>query len=144
MADQDDTSKPARRRRNPSNLAPETPADTAAADSTPPLDLTSALPTSPPPQTLEEAIGNTRALLLQVRAMVHLLSEVLLHADDDDTVMHAEVAQMAARCIGESAAQLDLVKLRPLIDAIRQAAGLRGTPSDYPYQVREPTPVSHA
>lgn len=151
MADKDDTSRPARGRRNQSKPAADAPAATAPAGSAPPLDLSSALPLSPPPQTLEEAITNVRALLLEVRAMVHCLSEVLLYADDADTVMHAEVAQSAARGIGESAAQLDLVKLQPLIEAIRQSGGgsssnegSLGHPSTYPYQVREPTPVYQA
>lgn len=151
MADQDHTSKPIRGRRNQTKLAADAPAATAASDSAPPLDLSSTLPTSPPPQTLEEAISNVRALLLEVRAMLHCLSEVLLYADDADTVMHAEVAQATAKGIGEAAAQLDLVKLRPLIEAIRQSgggsasnAGSLGDPSAFPCQVREPTPVYHA
>lgn len=150
MADQDHTSKPSRRRGNPSAAA-DAAATTATPDRAPLFDLSAALPSSPPPQTLEDAIGNVRALLLEVRAMLHCLNEVLLYADDADTVMHAEVAHSTARGIGEAAAQLDLVKLRPLIDAIRHNgggsagnAGSFGNSSTYPHQVRELTPVYHA
>lgn len=148
MADQDDVSKPTRGRRNPFKSAAKALSAAAAADSEPSRDLTSALLTAPPPRTLEEAIANTRALLLEVRAMAHCLSEVLLYADDVDTMMHAEVAQMVARGIGEAAAQMDLTKLRPLIDAVRRGGsssdGLRGGPSTYPYNIREATPVYRA
>ncbi len=34
--------------------------------------------------------------MLEIRAMLHCLSDVLLYADDDDTVMHAEVAKSTA------------------------------------------------
>jgi hypothetical protein len=101
----------------------------------------------PPPRTLEEALENVRTLLREVRGMLHCLSEVLTYADDPDSVLHAEVAHAAARWINDSAEQLDLVKLQPLIEAIRQRGGPsgnddpQGTAGNYPYQVREPTAV---
>jgi hypothetical protein len=84
-------------------------------------------------------------MLLQIRAMLHCLYEVLLYADDDDTILHADVANTAARLLNESCARLDAVNLQPLIDALRK----RGSeePREYEpdltdqrhYQVREPT-----
>ncbi|MFC4310734.1 hypothetical protein ACFPN2_16695 [Steroidobacter flavus] len=135
MAEQDDTSRPTRLRRNQILSAPPV---LATSDS--------GLPPGgePPPfsaRTLEEALETVRTQLIEGRAMLHCLSEVLLYADDTDSVIHAEVAQAVARWISHSAEQLDLVKLQPLIDAIKQ----QGDSDNYPpYQVREPTAVYHA
>ena len=103
---------------------------------------------STPPRTLEDAIEYERALLLQVRSMLHCLYEVLLYADDDDSVMHAEVAQTAARLLNESAVRLDAVNLQPLIEAIRKGSGAetsyedkRDLTRDGPCQVREAIPM---
>ena len=107
MATDDDTSNPRRSRRNP-------PQTTAAPTAAPELPS----PTMPP-RTLEEAIENVRTLTMQIRAVLHCLSDVLLYADDDDSVMHAEVARSASDWVNLAAAELDLTKLKPLIDAIR-------------------------
>lgn len=141
MAEQDDTSKPTRRRRNNPKLG-STPAALAASDP----DLLPGAEPPPPPRTLEEAVERVRTHLMEGRAMLHCLSEVLLYADDPDSVTHAEVAQTIARWINYSAEQLDLVKLRPLIEAIRQRpGGSEGDSGNYPpHQVREPTVVYHA
>lgn len=137
MATPDDTSKAARSRRNQPKASPVPPSAGPPATDTPP----------PPPLTLEQAIENERTMLLQIRAMLHCLYEVLLYADDDDTIMHADVAHTAARLINESCARLDAVNLKPLIEALRKRGsevpggdepdltGLR------PYQVREPMTV---
>jgi hypothetical protein len=105
------------------------------------------LPPITEPRTLEEAIENVRTLMLQIRAVLHCLSDVLQYSDDDDSVMHAEVARSTAGWANLAAEELDLAKLKPLIEAIRLRGG--GTPgegepdpSDHgPYQVREPRPV---
>jgi hypothetical protein len=131
MANPNDTSKPARSRRNQPKASAAPPSATQPA----------------PSLTLEQVIENERTLLLQVRAMLHCLYEVLLYADDDDSIMHAEVAHTAARLIDDSCVRMDSVNLRPLFEAIRQ--GGSGAPredepdltSDRPNQVREPMPV---
>lgn len=135
MAEQNDTSKPTHRRRN----QPSAPPALATSNS----GLPPGAEPPPPPRTLEEALETVRTQLMEGRAMLHCLSEVLLYADDEDSVLHAEVAQAIARWITDSAEQLDLVKLRPLIDAIRQRNdGPQGDSGNYPpYQVREPTAV---
>ena len=130
MAPRDDTSKPTRSRRN------QPKASAASAGNAPPASSL----------TLEEAIENERTVLLQAYAMLHCLYEVLLYADDDDTILHAEVAHTAARLVNDSVARLDLVNLRPLIEAFRQGgagASLQdeSNPGLVPYQVREPRPV---
>ena len=101
----------------------------------------------PTPRTLEEAIEYERTLLLQVRSMLHCLYEVLLYADDDDSVMHAEVAQTAARLINDSAVRLDAVNLQPLFEAVRKGGAQtsyedrRNVTRDGPHQVKEAVPV---
>jgi hypothetical protein len=131
MADQDDTAKPTRKRRNQLKPTAEPRGAGAALDFTPP----------PPPETLEEAIERVRTLMLEVRAMLHCLSDVLQYSDDDDGVLHSEVAQAAARWINDSAADLDMVKLRPLIAAIRKRDDEPGSGGSGLYQVREETAV---
>ena len=144
MADKDDTSNITRRRRNQPDRAVAAPV-LATSDSGPPPD---GVP--PPPRTLEEAIENVRTLLREVRGMLHCLSEVLQYADDPDSLLHAEVAHAAQRWISDSADQLDLVKLKPLIEAVRQRGGgtsgndgPQGNAGNFPYQVREQTAVYH-
>jgi hypothetical protein len=136
MATPDDTSEPMRSRRNQpkASAAPRSEAPSAAfASATPPL-------------TLEEVIENERTMLLQIRAMLHCLYEVLLYADDNDSVLHAEVARTAARLINDSCARLDSVNVGPLIKAIRSGGGreLPGFIHAEAHQVRELRPVYHA
>ena len=142
MAEPDDTSKPTRSRRNqPKELA-------TGRAVTPGAEQQPANTPSTPPLTLEAVIENERIMLLQIRAMLHCLYEVLLYADDDDTILHADVPNTAARLINESCARLDSVNLRPLIEAIRnRGSGAPREDEPYlshqgsPYQVREPMSV---
>ena len=130
MASNKYTTHPHRSRRNPPQ--------TAAAAELPPPEI--------PPRTLEEAIENVRTLTLQLRAVLHCLSDVLLCADDEDSMMHAEVARSASEWASFAAAELDLTKLTPLIDAVRRRGGSPGEGGPEPaagqiYQVREPMAV---
>lgn len=61
----------------------------------------------PNPSTLAQLIESERVELLQVQAMLKCLYEVLLYADDDDSLMHADVANVCARLINDSACRLD-------------------------------------
>jgi hypothetical protein len=137
MANRNDPSRPARSRRNQPKASAAPPSATAPAANTQP----------DPPLTLEQAIANERIMLLQIRAMLHCLYEVLLYADDDDTIMHAEVAQTCARLLNESCVRLDAVNLAPLIEALRNrgSEAPREEEPDLtvhrPHQVREPMPV---
>lgn len=84
---------------------------------------------------------------MQIRATLHCLSDVLLYADDEDAELHAEVAKALEKWVNEAVVELDLKKLRPLIQAAGKGDG--GEPSEGepdaaghgPYMVREPTPV---
>jgi hypothetical protein len=139
MATDDDTSKPRRSRRNH-------PQATAASVGAAPL-AAAELPPQPTPRTIEEAVENVRTLMMEIRAVLHCLSDVLLYSDDDDAVMHAEVARSTAGWANLAAEELDLVKLRPLIEALRQRGGNEpgegesGATDHGLYQVREPRPV---
>jgi hypothetical protein len=53
------------------------------------------------------AIEHERVELMQIQAMLKCLYEVLLYADDDDSVMHADVANVCARLIDDSVSRLD-------------------------------------
>lgn len=46
--------------------------------------------------------------------------EVLLYAEGDDAVIHAEVADAAAALASDVLAELDSVRLKPMLDALRQ------------------------
>jgi hypothetical protein len=61
----------------------------------------------PDPNTLAQLIESERVELLQVQAMLKCLYDVLLYADDDDSLMHADVANVCARLINDSACRLD-------------------------------------
>ena len=76
---------------------------------------------SPRPNSLSKAIEAERMQLLQAHAVVHCLYEVLLHAEGDDAIYHAEAASVAAKLISESVERLDSVRLRPLIDELAGA-----------------------
>jgi hypothetical protein len=67
-----------------------------------------------PPVSLSEAIENERIELMQIQAMLKCLYEVLLYADDDDSVMHADVANVCARLISDCVSRLDAVRLLTL------------------------------
>lgn len=71
-------------------------------------------PSDPQPMLLGEAIEHERIELMQIQAMLKCLYEVLLYADDDDSVMHADVANVCARLLSESVARLDALRLRTL------------------------------
>lgn len=138
MAKHDDTSKPRRSRRSPAKASAEasTQAVRAVSSATP--------PPAEGPRTLEEAVEYVRALLMQIRATLHCLSAVLLYSDDEDGVLHAEVAKALEKWVNEAMGELDLMKLRPLIEAARKGdgeSGEGGATLPGPYMVREPTPV---
>jgi hypothetical protein len=111
MATNDDTSNPRRSPCRASRRAAAPAHAHALAPEFPPPVI--------PPRTLEEALGNVRTLTLQLRAVLHCLSDVLQYADDPDFLMHAEVARSAAEWANMAAIELDLATLKPLIDAIR-------------------------
>lgn len=95
MTHSDEPSSP-RRRRDKASSAP------------------AALPGDPQPALLSEAIEHERAELMQVQAMLKCLYEVLLYADDDDSVMHADVANVCARLLSECVVRLDALRLQTL------------------------------
>lgn len=66
----------------------------------------------PPPATLHEAVEFERTQIMQVEAMLSCLYEVLLYADDEDSIMHADVAQVGARLLGDISSRLDIALIK--------------------------------
>ena len=103
-----------RRSRTSSNVTPPPQASevarTAEADMSSNAPATAAEETKLRPLVaadVTEAIEHERVELLQVQAMLKGLYEVLLYADDDDSVMHADVAHVCARLVNESVRRFD-------------------------------------
>ena len=101
---------------------------------------------TPNPETskLEHALNAERARLLQVHSVLHCLYEVLLYADGEDASTYAEAAHLAAMLIDDVVANLDPVKLRPMIEAIERKARVEGRyapPEPRDDAVREPRAV---
>jgi hypothetical protein len=62
-----------------------------------------------PADSLEEALEHERVHLMQVHAMLKCLYEVLLYADDDDSIMHADVANVSALLIDECVVRIEKI-----------------------------------
>lgn len=54
-----------------------------------------------------ETISAERRKLMQVHSLLHCLSEVLLHADGEDAILYAQVAQLGAELLDDSVARLE-------------------------------------
>lgn len=87
--------------------------------------------------SLTELIEHERGELMQLHAMIKCLNDVLLYADDDDSPMHADVAQLVARLLDESIGRLDAIRIR--VAELERAAeeSSNATSEPPPYQVRE-------
>ena len=85
-------------------------------------------PTTVPAETsqLEQAIEAERTRLLQIHSVLHCLYEVLLYADSEEASTYAEAAHLAAMLIDDVAANLDPVRLKPMIEAIQRSARVEG------------------
>jgi hypothetical protein len=92
----------------------------------------------PYPTSISEAIERERTELMQIHAMLHCLYEVLLYADDDDSVMHADVANVCARLLSECVTRLDAVRLSSLRIAPDDDDASDPSP---PNQVRDARPI---
>lgn len=91
-------------------------------------DDTSAESSSNPEQMLRQLIETQRAKLLQAHAVMICLSEVLLYADGEDAVIYAEAANAAALLVNNAAEDLDSVRLRPVLSALRLERAYRPAP----------------
>ena len=68
---------------------------------------------SPAPRTpQQQRIEAQRAQLLQAHGVLMCLYEVLLHAEGDGAIFHAEAAHVAANLIDNTAEELDSVHFR--------------------------------
>lgn len=90
MADRDHTSEPQstpNRDRRKAPLTPDVSAETSSLRN--------------------PAIEAERRKLMQVHSLLHCLSEVLLHADGEDAILHAQVVQLGAELLDDSVARLE-------------------------------------
>jgi hypothetical protein len=81
-------------------------------------DDTSAAVSGNAEQLLKALIEAQRVKLLQAHAVMICLREVLLYADGEDAVIHAEVANAAAFLTTDAVEALDSVRLQPLFSAL--------------------------
>jgi hypothetical protein len=88
-----------------------------------------------------KAIEYERTQLSQIHAMLRCLYGVLLYADDDDSVMHADVASVAARLLNESVTRLEALCLSAL--RLDDAAVDKSDDSDetHRHQVKDTSPA---
>lgn len=82
---------------------------------------------------LEQALEAERARLIQVHSVIHCLYEVLLYAEGEETSTYAEAAHLAAMLVDDVVVQLDPVRIKPLIEAVRRSARMQGR-----YDIPEP------
>ena len=61
---------------------------------------------------LEQAIAAERAKLVSAHAVQRCLYEVLLYAEGEDAVVHAEAARVVANLVDDAVDKLDSVHLR--------------------------------
>jgi hypothetical protein len=94
------------------------------------------------PTSLAELIERERIQLLQIHAMLRCLNDVLLYSDDDNSTMHADVANVAARLLDDSAARLELLRrlATQLATMVAESESSHGTEGVPPHQVREARP----
>jgi len=81
-----------------------------------------------PEEKLAQRVEMQRRRLLQAHAIMTCLRDVLLYAEGDEAVVHAEAANAAAELTNDIAEELDSVKLQPLLGAIRLERAYRLQP----------------
>lgn len=59
-----------------------------------------------------EAIEHERNELMQIQSMLKWLYQVLLIAEDSDSVIHANVANICARLLSQRVSRLNALRLR--------------------------------
>lgn len=69
---------------------------------------------------LAQAIDTERAKLISAQAVQKCLYEVLLYADGEDAVMHAEAAHVVAALMEDVLTKLDAVQLRRVIEEVQK------------------------
>ena len=67
-------------------------------------------------RALEQAIAAERAKLVSAHAVQTCLYEVLLYAEGEDAVVHAETAHVVATLMEDAVDKLDSVRLRGVME----------------------------
>jgi hypothetical protein len=81
--------------------------------------ITSTKASGKPEQELGRLIEAQRAKMLQAHAVMVCVREVLLYAEGDDAVIYAEAANAAAVLANDAAEELDSIRLKPMLEALR-------------------------
>jgi hypothetical protein len=116
MANRDDTSKP-RSGRDQTDARASTASKSEPSRPTRPDFPISSLLHSP----LIQAVEAERAELLRAHSILKCLYEVLLYAEGEDATSWADSANVAARLVDESVTRLDVVRLKPMIEALTRS-----------------------
>lgn len=69
---------------------------------------------------LAQAINAERAKLISAHAVQKCLYEVLLYAEGEDSVMHAEAAHVVAALMEDVLTNLDAVQLRRVMEELQK------------------------
>lgn len=69
---------------------------------------------------LAQAIDAERAKLISAHAVQKCLYEVLLYAEGEDSVMHAEAAHVVAALMEDVLTNLDAVQLRRVMEELQK------------------------
>ena len=119
-----------RRQRNQPSLAKLTQAILKRRDA-------SLLKFAKQPKTLIGAIERERIEQMQVMAMLKCLYQVLLYADDDDSILHADVANVCSRLLDESIVRMDSALIDHLKDRAEPANAEPTAPSSQRSSIRK-------
>ncbi|MBL8269155.1 hypothetical protein [Steroidobacter sp.] len=83
-----------------------------------------------PPLPLHEVVQAERTELMQIHGMLRCLTDVLLYADDDDSVMHSDVACVCARLLNECITRLEVAVTHHLQRLVAAATPPSSAPAD--------------
>jgi hypothetical protein len=91
---------------------------------------------------LEQTIEFERSKLLQANAVLKCLYEVLLYAEGEDAITYAEAAHVVSTLIDDSVARLDIVRLGPQIEELKDDgkpddANMVRDSASAPYKLRD-------
>lgn len=82
------------------------------------------------PLPLHEVVQAERTELMQIHGMLRCLTDVLLYADDDDSVMHSDVACVCARLLNECITRLEVAVTHHLQRLVAAATPPSSAPAD--------------
>lgn len=79
-------------------------------------------------RALEQAIAAERAKLVSAHAVQKCLYEVLLYAEGEDAIVHAEAAHVVATLMEDAVDKLDTVRLRRVTEEAESGGAVEQDP----------------